>query len=96
MNKSTLHKRIRKSNLDSDESSDYYHNPEESQHKRQKVEKESHLFQAYRALGYYTSAVPLQVFRSAEDTLIASVVGGHAFYVYNSSRLNLCYMSRFI
>jgi hypothetical protein len=60
------------------------------------VDKDSQLFQAYRALGYYTSGVPLQVFRSAEDTLIASVVGGHAFYVFNSNKLSLTYMSRYI
>lgn len=28
--------------------------------------------------------------------LIASSVGGHAFYVYNTAKLNLVYMSRFI
>lgn len=28
--------------------------------------------------------------------LIASVVGGHAFYVFNSAKLNLVFMSRFI
>jgi len=27
---------------------------------------------------------------------LASSVGGHAFYVYNTSKLNLVYMSRFI
>jgi len=27
---------------------------------------------------------------------MASVVGGHAFYVFNTAKLNLVYMSRFI
>jgi hypothetical protein len=76
-----ISKRIGRTNMGSDESSDEIINPEA---KRQRVEKESALFQAYRALGYYTSQVPIQVFRSQEDTLIASVVGGHAFYVFNA------------
>jgi hypothetical protein len=28
--------------------------------------------------------------------LLASSVGGHAFYVYNTSKLNCVYMSRYI
>lgn len=53
----------------SDESSDdnlHMANDQDTHYtsKRQKVDKESALFQAYRALGYYTSAVPLCVYRS--------------------------------
>lgn len=36
------------------------------------------------------------MYKSSEDTLIASVVGKHAFYVFNSAKLNLVFMSRFI
>jgi aspartyl/asparaginyl beta-hydroxylase (cupin superfamily) len=54
------------------------------------------LLQPYRAFGYYTSHVPLCIYKSSEDTLIASVVGKHAFYVFNSTKLNLVFMSRFI
>ena len=54
------------------------------------------LFEPYRALGYYTSSVPICVYKSGEDTLIASVVGKHAFYVYNTEKLSLVFMSRFI
>jgi len=36
------------------------------------------------------------VFKDSQDMLIASVVGGHAFYVFNSQKLNLIYMSRYI
>ena len=36
------------------------------------------------------------VYKSGEDTLIASVVGKNAFYVYNAEKLNLIFMSRFI
>jgi aspartyl/asparaginyl beta-hydroxylase (cupin superfamily) len=57
---------------------------------------QSALFQPYRAFGYYTSQVPICVYKSAEDTLIATVVGKHAFYVFNTSKLNLVFMSRFI
>jgi len=35
-------------------------------------------------------------YKSADDLLIASVVGGHAFYVFNSAKLNLVFMSRYI
>ena len=34
--------------------------------------------------------------RSDEDTLIASAIGEHAFFVYDSAHLQLCYMSRHI
>jgi aspartyl/asparaginyl beta-hydroxylase (cupin superfamily) len=59
-------------------------------------EMESALFRPYRAFGYYTSTVPACVYKSGEDTLIASVVGKHAFYVYNTTKLGLVFMSRFI
>ena len=36
------------------------------------------------------------MYKSAEDLLIASVVGKHAFYVFNTTKLNLVFMSRFI
>ena len=54
------------------------------------------MFEPYRAFGYYTSGVPFCIYKSSEDTLIASVVGKNAFYVYNTSKLNLVFMSRFI
>ena len=57
---------------------------------------QSVLFTPYRAFGYYTSTVPACVYKSGEDLLIASVVGKHAFYVYDSKKLNLVFMSRFI
>jgi hypothetical protein len=34
--------------------------------------------------------------KSDQDILLASSVGDHAFYVYNTAKLNLVYMSRFI
>lgn len=40
--------------------------------------------------------MPICVYKSAEDTLIATVVGKHAFYVFNTQKLNLVFMSRFI
>ena len=64
-----------------------------------KANREAHqsvLFEPYRAFGYYTSQVPFCIYKSAEDTLIASVVGKNAFYVYNTSKLNLVFMSKFI
>ena len=54
------------------------------------------LLKGYRCLGYYTSHLPLSIVRSDEDTLIASAVGEHAFYVYNADHLSLVYMSRHI
>jgi hypothetical protein len=54
------------------------------------------LFETYRAFGYYTSDIPFCIFKSDQDILLASSVGGHAFYVYNTAKLNLVYMSRFI
>lgn len=58
--------------------------------------KHSLLFEPYRAFGYYTSDIPFCIFKSDQDVLLASSVGGHAFYVYNTTKLNLVYMSRFI
>jgi aspartyl/asparaginyl beta-hydroxylase (cupin superfamily) len=60
------------------------------------VANSSVLFSPYRAFGYYTSKIPACVYKSSEDLLIASVVGKHAFYVYDSKKLNLVFMSRFI
>lgn len=40
--------------------------------------------------------MPLSVVKSDEDILIASSVGDHAFYVYDSAHLNLAYMSKYI
>ena len=95
-----LKKLIKKANIDSDESSsDLDHQVDQNNYYQQKPtnsDRESALFQAYRALGYYTSSVPLVVFKDSQDMLIASVVGGHAFYVFNSQKLNLIYMSRYI
>jgi len=54
------------------------------------------LFEQYRALGYYSSGLPLSIVKSDNDILIASSVGDHAFYVYDSAHLNLAYMSKFI
>jgi len=54
------------------------------------------LIAPYRAFGLYCSTVPAVLYKSGEDTLIASVVGKNAFYVYNVERLNLVFMSRFI
>ena len=64
--------------------------------REQDVVHSSVLFQPYRAFGYYTSSVPICIYKSGEDTLIATVVGKHAFYVFNTSKLNLAFMSRFI
>jgi len=36
------------------------------------------------------------VVKSDQDILIASSVGDHAFYVYDSAHLNLAYMSKYI
>jgi hypothetical protein len=57
---------------------------------------ESILFMPYRSFGYYTSGIPFNIFKSDQDILLASSVGDHAFYVYNTAKLNLVYMSRFI
>lgn len=54
------------------------------------------MFRGYRSLGYYASELPLSIVRSDEDTLIASAIGEHAFFVYDSAHLTLAYMSRHI
>jgi len=54
------------------------------------------LFEPYRSFGYYTSGIPFSLVKSDQDVLLASSVGDHAFYVYNTAKLNLVYMSRFI
>ena len=54
------------------------------------------LFEPYRSFGYYTSSIPFSLVKSDQDVLLASSVGDHAFYVYNTAKLNLVYMSRFI
>lgn len=93
-----MHKRVRKANTgdtssSSSDSDDLY--LDTTQPKRQKVQ--SVLFEPYRSIGYYTSALPVQIFKSAQDTLLASVIGsGHAFFVYNTARLNLAYCSKWI
>lgn len=61
-----------------------------------KPDSSSVLFEPYRAFGYYTSHVPFCIYKSSEDTLIASVVGKNAFYVYNTVKLGLVFMSKFI
>ena len=60
------------------------------------TQNSSVLFEQYRALGYYASDLPLSVVKSDNDILIASSVGDHAFYVYDSAHLNLAYMSKYI
>ena len=61
-------KQIRKANIDSEESSDeaglHIENEQDTNLVRNKSERESALFQAYRALGYYTSSVPIVVYKS--------------------------------
>lgn len=47
-------------------------------------------------MGYYSSNLPFSLVKSDEDTLIASAICQHAFYVYNSAHLNLAYMSSYI
>ena len=54
------------------------------------------LFEPYRAFGNYTSSVPFCVYKSSEDTLLATVVGKNAFYVYSTAKLGIIFMSRFI
>lgn len=62
----------------------------------EEVGAKSLLFEPYRAIGYYTSGIPFSLYKSDQDVLLASSVGDHAFYVYNTAKLNLIYMSRFI
>ena len=67
-----------------------------STEEQQVATSSSVLFEPYRAFGSYTSSVPFSIYKSGEDTLIASVVGKNAFYVYNTVTLGLVFMSRFI
>ena len=60
------------------------------------IPSSSVLFEPYRAFGEYTSSVPFCVYKSGEDTLLATVVGKNAFYVYSTAKLGLVFMSRFI
>ena len=86
--------KLRKHNeLVSDEET---HIPKTARQDTSADQKTSVLFEPYRAFGYYTSQVPFQIYKSGEDTLIATVVGKNAFYVYNSTKLGLVFMSRFI
>jgi U3 small nucleolar RNA-associated protein 21 len=50
------------------------------------------LFEPFKALGYFTSDVPFCLYKSDQDLLMAVSVG-HAFYVYNSKKINMVYMS---
>lgn len=69
-------KRDRKALAPSDSSDSSDELPAGQPEKRQRrTDKQSALFQAYRALGYYTSCVPLCLYKSSNDQLIASVVG---------------------
>lgn len=54
------------------------------------------LFEGYRSLGYYASDLPFSIVKSDQDYLLATAIGEHAFYVYDTKHLNLAYMSRFI
>jgi len=54
------------------------------------------LFEGYRSLGYYASNIPFCIVKSDQDILIASTIGQHAFYVYDSKHLGLTYASRYI
>lgn len=54
------------------------------------------MFEGYRSLGYYASEIPFSVVKSDQDILIASSIGEHAFYVYDSKHLGLTYASRYI
>jgi hypothetical protein len=69
----SLKKRIRRANQNENSSSSEFEDDltkqdiEAYQSKRAKVEQESALFQAYRSLGYYTSAVPMCIYKSSED-----------------------------
>ena len=60
------------------------------------MQNSSVLFEGYKSVGYYSSNLPFSLVKSDEDTLIASAIGQHAFYVYNSAHLNLAYMSSYI
>lgn len=58
---------------------------------------QSNLFEPYRSFGYYSSSLPFKVFKSDRDLLLASSVGkGNAFYVYDTDKLSIVYMSKYI
>lgn len=85
-------KKIRKQNELDDEVSD----PVLTSTNQKKSINSSVLFEGYRSLGYYASDLPVSLVKSGEDNLIASAIGRHAFYVYDTQHLNLAYMSRHI
>lgn len=60
-------KRDRKALNPSDSSSDEDLPQGEPLKRQKRTDKQSALFQAYRALGYYTSCVPLCLYKSAND-----------------------------
>ena len=66
------------------------------EHKHEQMQTSSVLFEQYRALGYYASSLPISVVKSDQDVLVATAVGDHAFYVYDTAHLNLAYMSKYI
>lgn len=53
------------------------------------------LFEPFKALGYFTSDLPFCLYKSDQDLLMAVSVG-HAFYVYNTKKLNLLYMRAYL
>jgi len=57
-----------------------------------KTHSGSLLFEPFKALGFFTSEVPFCLYKSDQDLLLAASVG-QAFYVYNTKKLNLVYMS---
>ena len=64
-----------------------------------KIDQETNssvLFEGYRSLGYYASDLPFSVVKSDQDYLLATAIGEHAFYVYDTKHLNLAYMSRYV
>jgi hypothetical protein len=69
-----------------------------SQNQNKDSTTHSLLLEPYRSLGLYTSDKPFTVFKSDKDLLLATPIGSpaHSFYVYNTAKLNLVYMSRYI
>ena len=64
--------------------------------KSQQNTASSVLFEGYRSLGYYASDLPFSIVKSDQDYLLATAIGEHSFYVYDTKHLNLAYMSRYI
>ena len=91
-------KQIRKQNElgNADENENVYDRYRSNSLSKNYNSNSSVLLEGFRALGYYCSHLPLSIVRSDQDVLIASSVGEHAFYVYDSAHLNLTYMSKFI